>query len=95
MAVRAELGVADRDCHELAYRLIRPAFAGALVEATAHRHGVDLDLAIGAGQAGPSLAATATLRPAPERPRPAATDEGGRSVTRTRRPQHRKSEERS
>ena len=50
---------------EFAYRLIRPAFAGAVIEATARRHGADLDLAVGAEQAGPSLTATATLAPNP------------------------------
>ena len=50
-----------------AYRLLRPAFAGAVIEATARRHGAHLDLAVGAVQAGPSLTATATLAP----PRPA------------------------
>ena len=62
---------------EFAYRLVQPAFAGAVIESTAHRHGAGLDLAVGAERAGPSLTATATLHPAPERPRPAATDEVG------------------
>jgi 3-methylfumaryl-CoA hydratase len=46
---------------EFAYRLVRPAFAGAVIEATARRHGSDLDLAVGVPQASPSLTATATL----------------------------------
>ena len=46
---------------EFAYRLIRPAFAGAVVEATARRTGASLDLAVGVVQAGPSLTATATM----------------------------------
>jgi 3-methylfumaryl-CoA hydratase len=46
-----------------AYRLIRPAFAGAVIEATARRHGTELDLAVGAEQATSSLTATATLAP--------------------------------
>ena len=46
---------------EFAYRLVRPAFAGAVVEATARRTGTSLDLAVGAVQAGPSLTATATM----------------------------------
>jgi 3-methylfumaryl-CoA hydratase len=35
-----------------AYRLVRPAFAGAVIEATARRHGAELDLVVGAGHAG-------------------------------------------
>jgi 3-methylfumaryl-CoA hydratase len=62
---------------EFAYRLVRPAFGGAVIEASGHRHGAEVDLAVGAEQGGPSLTATATLGPAPERPRPAATDEVG------------------
>ena len=46
-----------------AYRLVRPAFAGAVIEATADRHGDGLDLVVGAEHAGPSRPATATLRP--------------------------------
>ncbi len=46
---------------EFAYRLIKPAFAGAVVEATARRTGSSLDLAVGVVQAGPSLTATATM----------------------------------
>ena len=60
---------------EFAYRLVRPAFAGVVIEATAHRTGAGLDLAVGAEQAGPSLVATAALGPASERT--AATDEVG------------------
>jgi 3-methylfumaryl-CoA hydratase len=48
---------------EFAYRLVRPAFAGNAVEATARRHGTDLQLAVGTDHAGPSLTATATLGP--------------------------------
>ena len=48
-----------------AYRLLRPAFAGTVIEATARRHGAELDLAVTAEQAGPSLTATATLGPNP------------------------------
>jgi 3-methylfumaryl-CoA hydratase len=62
---------------EFGYRLVRPAFAGAVIEASGHRHGAEVDLAVGAEQGGPSLTANATLGPAPERPRPAATDEVG------------------
>ena len=63
---------------EFAYRLVRPAFAGAVIEAAAHRHGIEVDLAVGARQGGRLLTATATLHPAPERPRPAAAaDEVG------------------
>jgi 3-methylfumaryl-CoA hydratase len=50
---------------EFAYRLIRPAFAGTVIEATGRRHGAELDLAVGAEQAGASLTATATLGPNP------------------------------
>ena len=46
---------------EFAYRLIQPAYAGAVVEATARRTGASLDLAVGVVQAGPSLTATATM----------------------------------
>ena len=62
---------------EFAYRLVRPAFAGATIEATARRRGHQLELAVGAQQSGPSLTATATLGPAPEQARPTATDEVG------------------
>jgi 3-methylfumaryl-CoA hydratase len=62
---------------EFAYRLVRPAFAGAVIEATGHRHGAEVDLAVGAEHGGPSLTATATLGSPPERLRPAATDEVG------------------
>jgi 3-methylfumaryl-CoA hydratase len=62
---------------EFAYRLVRPAFAGAVIEASAHRIGAGLDLAVGAQQSSPSLTATATLGPAPEQARPVATDEVG------------------
>jgi 3-methylfumaryl-CoA hydratase len=62
---------------DFAYRLVRPAFVGAAIEASAHRRGADLDLAVGTEQAGPSLTATAALGPAPDRPRPVATDEVG------------------
>ena len=48
---------------EFAYRLVRPAFAGAVVKATARRTGTSLDLAVGVVQAGPSLTATATKEP--------------------------------
>ena len=60
-----------------AYRLVRPAFAGAVVEATARRTGADLDLTVGTQHAGPSLTATATLGPAPENSEPTPTDEVG------------------
>jgi 3-methylfumaryl-CoA hydratase len=67
---------------EFAYRLVRPAFAGAVIQATGHRHGPEVALAVGAERGGSSLTATATLRPAPEQPDPvspglAATDEVG------------------
>jgi 3-methylfumaryl-CoA hydratase len=62
---------------EFAYRLVRPAFAGDVVEATARRTGADLDLTVGVRQAGPSLTATATLGSAPESSEPTPTDEVG------------------
>ena len=49
---------------EFAYRLVRPAFVGAVIEATGNRRGPDLELAVGAELAGPSLTATAALGPA-------------------------------
>ena len=48
---------------EFAYRLVRPAFAGATIEATARRRGNELELAVGAQGSGRSLTATATLAP--------------------------------
>jgi 3-methylfumaryl-CoA hydratase len=44
-----------------AYRLIRPAFTGDVVEATARRNDTALDLAVGVRGTGQSLTATATL----------------------------------
>ena len=52
---------APKPVTEFAYRLVRPAFAGAVVEATARRTGACIDLAVGVVQAGPSLTATATM----------------------------------
>jgi 3-methylfumaryl-CoA hydratase len=46
---------------EFAYRLVRPAFAPARIEAGARRDGTALDLRVGAEGAGASLTATATL----------------------------------
>jgi 3-methylfumaryl-CoA hydratase len=62
---------------EFAYRLIRPAFGGAVVEASARRDATALHLTVGALENGPSLTATATLSPAPGRSHPTATDEVG------------------
>jgi 3-methylfumaryl-CoA hydratase len=46
---------------DFAYRLVRPAFSGDVIDATARRSGSALDLAVGAVQGGTSLTATATL----------------------------------
>jgi|SRR5215207_6495603 len=59
---------------EFAYRLVRPAFAPARIEAAARRHGSELELVVGAEGASPSLTATATVAPAqPGRTRTTAT----------------------
>ena len=57
---------------EFAYRLVRPAFAGAVIEATADRDGSAVDIVVGARGAGASLTATAILAPTPPRTSPAS-----------------------
>jgi 3-methylfumaryl-CoA hydratase len=54
-----------RPVSEFAYRLVRPAFVPAEIEATATVDGTRLDIAVGAVGVGPSLTATAVLAAAP------------------------------
>jgi 3-methylfumaryl-CoA hydratase len=63
---------------DFAYRLVRPAFAPARIEAAGRRTGSAVELRVGAEGAGPSLTATATLAaPSPAHRATSTVDEEG------------------